>query len=453
MRLVNLRDLRLRLLPISVGGTDLSEVPVLAAETWVHGPTKPRHLLREKETPPEDISLKSLPSTLDFVEVLPTLQINTSSPEDLAKIPSEADAIVIQGLRSVFSGKEIFIMKELTALGKPILAGWDNWGFGWEGFMLREYLAPFNLEPLIPFSSAEVKTILHALRGWKALQKLRALYIGDIPSHSVLANFDFIDVHQRLGPILIHCSFDEYKQAVAQIADSEARTLAQEWQNKYRVLDERDKYLPQLAKVYLGLKEMLTTHQANGLTVDCGFLPDVDLAPCFAFSLLINEGIPSGCEGDTNALMMMTLLMGISGHPALMGNLFENATHADIEDNIIVINHDVVPPDMGCKGCQITLRDFHESGKGLTGYVDLEKGQPVTIVGMNTSSTKVWATCGKVVWTEDTVHCRVSIGIKVPDAKQVGRRAFGHHQVITYGDYTGEIQIISRILGLDLEIL
>lgn len=450
---MSLKDLKVRLLPVSIVGADISEMPVLAAETWVHGPTKPRHLLRGKEIPPEDVSLKNLPSILDFVKVLPTLQIAVSFPKDLAKIPSEADAIVIQGLRGLFSGKEIFIMKELAALGKPILAGWDNWGFGWEGFMLREYLAPFNLEPLIPFSNAEVKAILRALRGWKALKELRALYIGDIPSHSVLANFDFIDIHHRLGPILAHRSFAEYKQAVIHVGDGKARALAQEWRSKYRILDKRDEYLPQLAKVYLGLKEMLTVHQTNGLTVDCAFLPDVDLAPCFAFSLLINEGVPSGCEGDTNALMMMTLLMGISGHPALMGNLFENATHADIEDDVIVINHDVVPPDMGCKGCQITLRNFHESGKGLTGYVDLEKGQPVTIVGMNTSSTKVWATFGKVAWTEDTVHCRVSIGIKVPDAKQVGRRAFGHHQVITYGDYTGEIQIISRILGLGLEIL
>ena len=450
---MNLKELKVRLLPVSVLGTGISDMPVLAAETWIHGPTKPRHLLRETETPPEDVSLKNLPSILDFVEVLPTLRIKTASPEDLAEIPSEADAIIIQELRSVFSGKEIFIMKELAALGKPILAGWDNWGFGWEGFMLREYLAPFNCEPLIPFSSDEVKTILHALRGWKALQELRALYIGDIPSHSVLANFDFVDIHQHLGPILIHHSFDEYRQAVAQIADSKAQTLAQEWQNKYRVLDKRDKYLPQLAKVYLGLKEMLTTHQANGLTVDCAFLPDVDLAPCFAFSLLINEGIPSGCEGDTNALIMMTLLMGITGQPALMGNLFENTTHADIEENIVVINHDVVPPDMGCKDCQITLRDFHESGKGLTGYVDLEKNQPVTIVGLNTSSTKVWATVGKVAWTQDTVHCRTSIGIRVSDAKQIGKHAVGHHQVITYGNHKAELQVACQLLGLNLEIL
>jgi len=450
---MSLKDLKVRLLPVSIVGVNISEMPVLAAETWVHGPTKPRHLLREKEIPSEDVSLKNLPSVLDFVEVLPTLQIGASSPEALAKIPPETDAIVIQGLKSLFSGKEIFIMKELAALGKPILADWDNWGFGWEGFMLREYLAPFNREPLIPFSSSEVKAILRALRGWKALKELRALYIGDIPSHSVLANFDFVDIHHRLGPILVHRSFDEYKQAVTHIGDDEAQALAQEWRSKYHILDKRDEHLPQLTKVYLGLKEMLTVHQANGLTVDCAFLPDVDLAPCFAFSLLINEGTPSGCEGDTNALMMMTLLMGISGHPALMGNLFENATHADIEDNVVVINHDVVPPDMGCKGCQITLRDFHESGKGLTGYVDLEKDQPVTVVGMNTSSTKVWATVGKVAWTQDTVHCRTSIGIRVSNARQVGKCAVGHHQVITYGDHKPELQIVCQLLGLDLEIL
>jgi len=35
---------------------------------------------------------------------------------------------------------------------------------------------------------------------------------------------------------------------------------------------------------------------------------------------LIDEGIPCGCEGDTSALLGMSILMGLSGKSALMGN-------------------------------------------------------------------------------------------------------------------------------------
>jgi hypothetical protein len=447
-------ETKLKLLPVSVVGGDISAMPVLAAETWIHGPTKPRHVLREEEIPTEDVSLDKLAASLSYLEILPDVEVRVNVPEDVRKSAFfNADALVIDGLRSVFSGKELFVMKELALLGKPIVAAWDSWGFAWEGFMLREYLAPFGCEPLISFDAADVKTMLRALRGWKALQELRALYIGDIPSHSVLANLDLVDIHHRLGPILIHRPLEDYETTVEGVPDNKARSIAQEWQSQYRLLDERDRYLPELARVYLALKDMLTEHEANGLTVDCAFLPDVNLAPCFAFSLLIDQGIPCGCEGDTNALMMMTALMGISGRPALMGNLFENATHSDIEENIISINHDVVPPGMSCRECQLTLRDFHESRKGLTGYVELEKDSPVTVVGMNVSSTRIWATLGKVAWTKDTAHCRTSIGIRVQDAKNIGRRAFGHHQAIAYGDYRKELAIIAQILALDLEII
>ena len=67
---------------------------------------------------------------------------------------------------------------------------------------------------------------------------------------------------------------------------------------------------------------------------------------------------------------MMSLLMGISNQAVMMGNLNENATHEDLEKNIIVINHDVLPPSMACKGCQYRIMDFHATGKGLTGFAD-----------------------------------------------------------------------------------
>ncbi|MGC8935645.1 MAG: hypothetical protein ACP5LN_10840 [Thermoproteota archaeon] len=178
-------------------------------------------------------------------------------------------------------------------------------------------------------------------------------------------------------------------------------------------------------------------------------LPSIEYVPCVSFSLLIGEGIPCGCEADIPALFAMAMLMGTSEKPAMMGNLNENVIHADIEQNVIVLNHDVVPLSMACQGCKAKLRDFHATGKGLTPYVDLQKEMPVTIVGMHWDMNKIWATKGSVAETEDTTHCRISVKIKVKDAKLVSKEAFGHHIVMAYGDYLEALERLANLLEIE----
>ena len=167
----------------------------------------------------------------------------------------------------------------------------------------------------------------------------------------------------------------------------------------------------------------------------------------------MDEGIPCGCEGDTSALISMASLMGISGSSSLMGNLFANTTHEDIKNNVIVINHDVVPPSMGADGKRMKLRDFHAMEKGLTGFVELEEGSSVTVAGMDREARKLWCSSGKVAWTKDTVHCRTSIGVNVENAKRIGKDSFGHHQALVYGDWTDELEMLSNVLEIEIRRL
>jgi len=95
------------------------------------------------------------------------------------------------------------------------------------------------------------------------------------------------------------------------------------------------------------------------------------------------------------------------------------------------------------------LRDFHADKKGLTGFIKLKKGEEITIVGMDRKAKRIWYSKGEILWTEDAVHCRISIGIKVKDAKRIGKESFGHHQVIAYGDFTDEIEMLGKVFKIE----
>lgn len=441
-------QVKVKIQPVRVAPTKIGIGKALMAdEAWTHGPAKPRDVVRSKEVPPEPVDLETMAREDDWLNVLPLRRVG--SAEDVDKLPRDISAYVVGGF-----GLNFGLLGQICQLGKPILTHWDAFGYSWQARLVREFIDETDAVCLIPFGAEDVKRIMRVLRAVTLLRGLRALYVGHIPSHSVKsASYDFDDMENRLGLQFDQVSVEDFEEAVDQAGDEEAEQVAKSWSEHADVLNGRQEKLEEYAKIYLGLKDLLEQHEANAVTMDCAFLKTVELVPCYSFANLIDEGIPSGCEGDTSALISMSILMGISGEAALMGNLFSNTTHEDIESNVIVINHDIVPPSMAGKGKRIRLRDFHATGQGLTGFVELETGDKVTVMGMDRKASKLWCSSGEVVWTEDTVHCRTSIGVKVKDAKRIGREGFGHHQALVYGDWTKDLEMLGRILRLDVRCL
>ena len=433
---VRIQPVELEPTRVGVGRAEMAE------EAWgTNAPPKPRDLERAREVPPEPVDLESLSERYDFLKVLPTRRVEKVG--DVDALPRDVSAYLV-------GGWNFGLLGEVCKLGRPILTAWDSFGYSWWGRFIREFVDGTDVACFVPFGHEDVERIVRVLRAYTFLRNMRAIYVGDIPSHSVRdADYDFDDIQRRFGIRFHQLSVGDFEEAVSEVDWGEAEAVARRWAEEAEVLDGREERLPEYARIYLGLKGLIERNDANAITMDCAYLRTADLVPCYSFSKLIDEGIPSGCEGDTSALISMAILMGISGGPALMGNLFSNTTHRDIEENVIVINHDVVPPSMAGEGRKLRLRDFHATGKGLTGFVELREGAEVTVVGMDRGAGRIWYTRGKVVWTEDTVHCRTSIGVKVGDAKRIGRESFGHHQVLAYGDMADELEMLAKVLKLE----
>lgn len=444
--------MRLKVQPLRLkGALELwaTEETPLAKYAWVGGPPKPRDVLRSKEIPPRDVSLQALERE-GVVEVL--MPIAVRSPEDVDRVPKDADLIVIGDAEDWFADDAI--LNKIASLGKPILAEWDNWGYSIHGriskFRLKKYT---GVKRYFTMGAEELMSILNAAAAAKFIRQMRVLYMGRMPSHSValgdMISFEYLN--KRFGMDFVQLSFADYLKAVDSVSDEEVSNIVENWKKRFLPMDGREEKLTFYAKIYKALKNMMEQYGANAIAIDCAALPDEEYVPCLAYSLLIDEGIPCACEADLPALFIMAALMAM-GASAMIGNLNENVTHADIEQNIVVLNHDVMPPSFACRGCIVALRDFHATGKGVTPYAKLRE-ETVTLAGMHWDMDKIWATVGKVKWTEDTTHCRISVGIEVRDAKTVSKEAFSHHAVMAYGDYTGALKKLAELLDLEITLL
>lgn len=422
-------------------------MPVMAAEAWIHGPTKPRHAKRKNEIPEQDISLSNLANVFDYIEVKPAVHVKNA--HDLKKYDfRDIDAFIVQPA-DTNAMKMSSIMYELFSSGKPVLPLWDNWGYAWHGRLAKGWANNLGYYSYVPMGFDDVKNVLQVVRGIKFIRSLNILYIGDIPSHSVNADIDPIRIYKKFGCTITPVSFQEYVNEVENADKKRKKEIADRWKSSFNMMDDTESKVEKYTSIYIAVKNLMERYEANALTVDCAYLPSVELVPCVTASLISDEGYPFGCEGDINQLITSAMMMGISGQSSLMGNLFENALHSDIQNNQIVINHDVLPPSMACIGCKINFRDFHDQRKGSTLYSNL-KNEAVTMGGMNFDSGEMWISKGKVAWTEDTVHCRISIGFDVDDAKRIAREALGHHQVIIYGDYADSIKMMCNYLGIKI---
>ncbi|MCD6488745.1 MAG: hypothetical protein J7K21_05930 [Desulfurococcales archaeon] len=449
-KITTCRDIKPRIQPIKMkSALELwsSDVLPVAKYTWVLGPKKPRDQVRKKEIPPVDVGIDTLVKK-GVIELLEPIRVD--SVEDVKKIPDDIDAILLGDMEDWLVDEEI--LEALASKNKPFIAEWDNWGYSIHGRLSKLRFNRFkNTRYYYTMGDKELLTLLNALRGWRYLKTLRILYVGEYPPRSVAApeGITFDTVKKKFGVDITRIDLGEYMETIKSIRDEEVEDIARKWALKYMIMDGREKYLKEYAKIYLGVKKLLLKHRANAITVECPGLPDIEYVPCFAFSILLDEGIPCGCEADIPTLLAMSMVMGVSGDSALMGNINENVTHIDIERGIVTINHDVVPPSYGCPGCRFMMRDYHNMGRGSTAFVKLPKGMPVTLTGVHWNLDKIWATKGYVAWTEDTVHCRISIGIKVDDAKKVSKIAFGHHIVLARGDHVDELRMLANILGLE----
>ncbi len=447
---MSVKEVKVKVQPIRLKSAleiwDSDKTPV-AKDAWVHGPKKPRDVIRGEEPSPCDVSLEAL-ARQGLVELLPPIIIEKR--DDVRKVPNDVDLVVINDSGDWFADNGI--LDELAALGKPIAPEWDSWGYAIHGriskFRLRKYAKVLRF---IPMGVNDVQALIRALRAYRFIRTMRVLYIGTYPSHSVAIGpgIDFDYLKQRFGTEFKKVDIDEYVKAIDEIPDEDVKSIVEEWRRRFIILDNREKKLTLYAKIYKALKLLLQRYNANALTVDCAALPDLEFVPCVAYSLLIDDGIPCSCEADIPALITMAILMGVSGGPVLMGNLNENATHVDIEQNIVVVNHDVVPTTMIAPSCSVYMRDYHAMGKGSTLYGELPANTIVTLAGMNWDMDTIWVTTGTIKWTQDTVHCRIAVGIKVHDAKKVSKDAASHHVVMAFGNYVEEIKIVAKLLGIE----
>ncbi len=389
----------------------------------------------------------------------------TVSPEAFKDIEKELEDIDLFLLSYRVPGIERY--------GKPIAMV----GRGITNVDIAAYLRNQKLEGYAPLDRPELNRLVSSLRVRKALSITRVLVVykegmvsGSSLKHPAGVYSSIGDLNllkSNLGVDFSVITFEDFFQEMNRVEHEEqdkAASMARDLiENAGEVLMEKDDIIKSIIP-YLAAKHLLQKHQCNAFTIPCFTLCTSKLpakkrfTPCLTHTLLKDQGIPSSCEGDLNALMAMIVLMNCARKSAFMGNPILK----DKGGSILQVTHDV--PGLKMKGLKepdlpFNIRPFTKGKWGVTIRYDFsrDKVREVTLARFNPKGTRVLATKGQIIdgGGFDSIGCSLSVSIEIPDAEKFIHRQvdYGHHLAMVYGDYTTELAEVSQISKYDLELI
>jgi len=277
-------------------------------------------------------------------------------------------------------------------------------------------------------------------------------------------------------------SFEEFEEELTPESERIAKELAE---GADAIHMDCEKYTPKDVRFYLTVKKLLEKHDCNAFTIPCPevcatrYLNNNKFLFCLTHSLLKEDGIPSSCAVDMNAMLCISLLTSLTNKAPHMGNVhpfakdtFEKSVKSSQSnpkalrivddildmDNIVMMFHAVPTRNMHGLDKQdpYEIRNFTHSGFGTTIRYDYnrDRNETLTMIRFDPLAKKVHLVKSKLIAGAglDTVGCSTGFFSQVKNVKDFFKKQgyVGHHYTWVFGDYTEEIKDLMEMLDIEV---
>lgn len=419
--------------------------------------------------------------------------------EAMAKDIGEVDLYFI----TVNIGRDDIVIEFAQRYNKPIAINPDG---GFSKITAAAALHSRGYEAYVCRTWTDLITQLKVLRVRKVLQKTNVLlctrfnstasYSGvdtftclDKVTAKLGVKFRFVNLHELLDQMEPpreggnHTTPGRETPNLTEADLAEANALADEILAGTDDVGIDRQFLINSLIAYITVKKNLDLKDCNGFTAPC---PDacstrrinqMQFTFCLTHSLLNEQGIPSACEYDIDSVISMMALTNISGNAPFMGNTDaipmengqlnlrkymrpEELENIADKENLYYSQHSV--PGRKFKGingpnAKFGLRHFAYDRKfGAVMRYDFTRdiGQPITVARFSPDVTKLFVGKGTIVGGGgyELHNCNGYVIYRVADQTDFYNKQlmFGNHMPLVFGDYSKELILLGKALGLEV---
>lgn len=330
---------------------------------------------------------------------------------------------------------------------------------------------------------------LRLMRVKKALQKTKVLYIlkDCVLAYGAVGYIDpvALDANKDLGVQVRFANLEELRDTIDHLTpeqEKKAEEKADELFNGARNSSMSREMVVRSCRLYVAVLQMLERYECNAFSMPCHeacatrlFNDVLQCTPCLLHSLLKEDGIPSACELDLNALLSIDILMNLTGNAPHMGNSgpYFQPDKGDFTvpngmpwvpeiegvDNLCFTFHAVQTRKMkGIKApnSEYDLVPFTQAGWGATIRHDFnqEKGEVITFVRFSPDAKKMFVVRGEIVAGAgmSDVGCGTGLYWKCANSRDFFNKmqTFGHHMTWTYGDHVEDLKELAQMLNVEV---
>lgn len=205
-------------------------------------------------------------------------------------------------------------------------------------------------------------------------------------------------------------------------------------------------------KVYLAVKQLVDEHLLDALTIGC--YPHLMGRVCLASSLLADEGVPLGCEGDVNGAVGQLILTLLTDQPTHNTDWLE-----PLEDGTMVFTHCGSGSfSLAEKKEDITLSPVRLMDRGVCALFPARAGI-VTLLSLiprgnyyQIAILRGEAIPTKMVFPGNPLRVRFSQPVSEL-IDWIHDEGIGHHWMAGYGDVSSEIRTLASVTGQDIRLI
>lgn len=256
--------------------------------------------------------------------------------------------------------------------------------------------------------------------------------MGEPSKWLIASGVDCEMARQRWGVEFVNISLDEVVENFEKIADDDVKIDAENFLK--HATEVREPNLAETIKafrLYRATKMVCQRHNLDAFTIQCfGLIPRIGTTGCLALSLLNDEGIVAGCEGDMQTVFTMLAAKMLTGSAGFMCN----PSQIDAVNNRLFVAHCTI----GLRQTEsYIVRNHFESLSGVAVQGVLPTGDYTLLkCGGRALDEFFISTVSLLENTDNDNVCRTQVRLQLSESCQYFlNRPIGNHHVLLRGDF------------------
>ena len=283
------------------------------------------------------------------------------------------------------------------------------------------------------------KVLIHhqAFAAKRALKGKKIGVIGTPSSWLVASHVDYLLAGQRWGVSFQDFSLREVVKRFKSTTDDEigveASLVATHCHSCTETTPEN---LLRAMRLYKAIRNICTDNQLDAVTFSCfSLINELKTTGCLALSLLNEEGIPAGNEGDLQSIMTLLMTKELTHSPGFIAN----PTFINEKRNEVSLAHCTISPSMTDK---FILRPYEDTGVGISVQGTMPTGDVTLFKCGGECLDEYFASSGYLIENiEDTKEHRTQIKVKLEEpVRYFLKNPLGNHHIIIRGNHTNAIK-------------